>query len=351
MGNIFEKKHILITGGTGSIGSAIVKRLLDFNPKVIRVLSNDENALFDLKNELKMHDFKLRFLLGDIRDKERLNLAMEKIDIVYHAAALKHVPLCEYNPFEAIKTNILGTQNVIETARMNDVERLIFISTDKSVEPVNTMGATKLLGERLTIEANYYKGLKTTRFSCVRFGNILNSRGSIIPICLDQLNKGLPLTITNREMTRFVISIESAVNFIFKSTELMKGGEVFIIKNMKSVRILDLMIAIRNLYCKQTDKNPDDIRIESIGKRAGERLHEFLMTEDETANALETTDLFIILPKPDLHGVKLSAEDYDSAVYTTKKHFSSNDDEKLTLDEIISLLEMNDIIRFSMRHQ
>ena len=189
--NTFRNKKILVTGGTGCIGSEIVKSILNYEPKVVRIFSNDEDNTFKMSQELGTSRNK-RFLIGDIRDKERLITAMKGIDIVYHAAALKHVPLCEYNPFEAIKTNVLGTQNVIEAALENNVKKVINISTDKAVNPVNTMGATKLLAEKLITDANFYKGAIETVFSCVRFGNVLFSRGSVIP-----------LFVCSRSVTRF----------------------------------------------------------------------------------------------------------------------------------------------------
>jgi FlaA1/EpsC-like NDP-sugar epimerase len=184
----FKDKKILVTGGTGCIGSEIVRNLLKYKPNVVRIFSNDEDATFQIIQELGRANNR-RFLVGDIRDKERLMLAMENIDIVYHAAALKHVPLCEYNPFEAIKTNVLGTQNVIDAALENKVEKVINISTDKAVNPTKTMGATKLLAEKLTIDANYFKGKTKTIFSCVRFGNVAYSRGSVIPLFESQIRQ------------------------------------------------------------------------------------------------------------------------------------------------------------------
>src|SRR4030042_3273823 len=220
----FKNKKILVTGGTGCIGSEIVKNLLKYSPAVVRVFSNDEDNTFRMKQELGDEE-KIRFLMGDIRDKERLLLVMENIDIVYHAAALKHVPLCEYNPFEAIKTNVVGTQNVIDAALNSGVEKVISISTDKAVNPVNTMGATKLLSEKLIIDANYYKGVRKTVFSCVRFGNVLFSRGSVIPLFEEQIRQKKPITITDPEMTRFMMSLSDTIELVFKATLLAKGGE------------------------------------------------------------------------------------------------------------------------------
>ena len=205
----FRNKKILVTGGTGCIGSEIVINLLKYQPDVVRIFSNDEDSTFRMSQELSKNQ-NVRFLIGDIRDKERLIVAMENIDIVYHAAALKHVPLCEYNPFEAIKTNVLGTQNVIESALKTDVNSVINISTDKAVNPTSTMGATKLLAEKLMTDANFYKGPSKTIFSSVRFGNVLYSRGSVIPLFEEQIKKKKMITITNPKMTRFMMSKENA---------------------------------------------------------------------------------------------------------------------------------------------
>ena len=220
MSNMFEGKNILITGGAGTIGSAIVRKVLEHNPKVVRVLDNNETAIFELEQELEAEAF--RPLIGDIRDKDRLQRAVQNIDIIFHAAALKHVPLCEYNPFEAVKTNVLGTQNLIEVAINEGVAKLITISTDKAVDPVNVMGATKLLSERLTISANSYRGWQRTIFSCVRFGNVLDSRGSVVPVFRRQIRKGGPVTITDSNMTRFVMSITRAAELVLKAAEMAR---------------------------------------------------------------------------------------------------------------------------------
>lgn len=294
MTNIFRGKNILVTGGTGSIGSDIVRKLLQYKPEVIRVLSNDENGLFALEQELLSYP-NLRFLVGDVKDKERLRRAIEGIDFVFHAAALKHVPLCEYNPFEAAKTNVLGTQNVIEVAMEEEaVEKFIAISTDKAVNPVNVMGATKLLAERLTISANYYKGERGTAFSCVRFGNVLDSRGSVVPLFRQQIEKGGPVTITDPDMTRFVMSIPKAVELVLKAAEIARGGEIFILK-MPALRIADLARAVIDELAPRYGYEPEGIRMEIVGKRAAEKNHEELLTDDEAINALETEDMFVIL--------------------------------------------------------
>lgn len=334
--DVFKNKKILVTGGTGSIGSEIVRRLLKYKPRVIRIFSNDENATFEMRQELG--DRKdVRFLIGDIRDKERLKRAMEEIDIVYHAAALKHVPLCEYNPFEAIKTNVLGTQNVIEAALEMGVEKVISISTDKAVNPINTMGATKLLAEKLTIDANFYKGLRKTIFSCVRFGNVTFSRGSVIPLLEKQIKAGGPVTITDPNMTRFMMSISDTTNLIFKATILAKGGEIFILK-MPVVRIGDLVDIMIEEFADRYGRKRKDIQRVITGPRPGEKMFEELMTEVEARTAFETDEMFIVLPQVEIPGLKVGKVDYQNAMPAQLKGYLSKDIKPISKEEIRRLL-------------
>lgn len=334
--NVFKNKKILVTGGTGSIGSEIVKRLLKKNVDVVRILSNDEDATFRMQQELG-EDENIRFLIGDVRDKERLRMAMKEIDIVYHAAALKHVPLCEYNPFEAIKTNVLGTQNIIDAALEENVEKIISISTDKAVNPVNTMGATKLLSERLMIDANFYKGWKKTIFSCVRFGNVVFSRGSVVPLFEKQIMSGGPVTVTDKSMTRFIMPISKAVEIVFKATEMQIGGEVFIFK-MPVIRLDDLAdVMIKELAPKYGYK-PENIKIKTIGPRPGEKLYEELMTDVESRNALETKEMFIVLPQVEIPGLRTEEIMYSDAKKIQSKSYNSRDVPPLSRNEIRGLL-------------
>ncbi len=287
----YKDKVLLVTGGAGSIGSEITKKVLEYNPAVIRVLDNNETALFELEEELNSD--KLRVFYGDVRDKDRLERAFDNVDIIFHAGALKHVPLCEFNPFDAVKTNIIGTQNVLDVALDRDVEKVIFVSTDKAVNPINVMGATKLLAERLTISANHYTGDKATVFSCVRFGNVLNSRGSVIPVFKNQIKNGGPVKITNKDMTRFIMGIPEAVELILKAGQKADGGEIFILK-MPATNIMDLAeVMIENL-ASIYNHNPKEIGIEIIGKRVGEKMYEELMTADESHYAVDDGELFIL---------------------------------------------------------
>ena len=290
----FENKNILVTGGAGTIGSEIVRSLLQLKPKVIRVLDINETGLFELEQELDTS--RIRVFIGDIRDKDRLKKAIENVDVVFHAAALKHVPLCEYNPFEAIKTNVLGTQNLIDVALDEEVDKFVAISTDKVVNPVNVMGTTKLLAERVTIAANLYKGKRKSVFSVARFGNVLNSRGSILPILKNQIKKGGPVTLTDSEMTRFIMSISEATKLVLKAVCMTHGGEIFILK-MPSVKIKDLIEVVVDELSERFGYDSEKIKIKIVGKRVGEKLHEELMTKEEITMAKETEDMFIVIPE------------------------------------------------------
>lgn len=333
MNKFFEGKKILVTGGTGSIGSEIVRRILPYSPKVVRILSRDETKQFELHQELR--DFgNVRFLIGDVRDKERLIRAFEDIDIVFHAAAMKHVPACEYNPFEAVKTNVIGTQNVIESALYNNVEKVIAISTDKAASPINTMGATKLLAEKLIIDANFYKGQRRTLFSCVRFGNVMGSRGSVIPLFEKQIKNGGPVTVTAPEMTRFMMSIPQAVDLVFKTAKMTRGGEIFIFK-MPVVKLGDLaQVMIEHLASKFGYK-PETIKIETIGIRDGEKMYEHLMNEEEARYAFETEDMFIVTARPIFSGYVL-----ENGTKAPQKRYASDDEQVLSVKELRQLLNL-----------
>jgi len=327
MANMFRGKSILITGGSGSIGSEIARKILQYEPKVVRVFSNDEDGLFNLEQELRSYS-NVRYLVGDVRDEERLRMAVENMDLLFHTAALKHVPFCEYNPFEAVKTNVIGTQNVIEVARREEVEKLISISTDKAVNPVNVMGATKLLCERLTVSANKYS--RQTKFSCVRFGNVLDSRGSVVPLFKEQIRRGGPVTITDPDMTRFVMTILKAAELVLKAAEMAKGGEIFIFK-MPALRIGDLAEAMIEELASRYGHNPEKIRIELTGKRPGEKGYEELMTEEETKHAYETENMFIVLPEK---------QNYEAHKAQVNKYISENTN-LLTKEEIKAMLREN----------
>lgn len=282
--SIFDGKVILVTGGTGSFGKKFTEILInEHNPKNLRIFSRGELLQMEMHNAF--NDTRLRFLIGDVRDKNRLNRAMNGADIVIHAAALKQVPTCEYNPIEAIKTNIDGSVNIIDAAIDNSVERVLAISTDKAVHPVNLYGATKMVAEKLFVQANSYTGsARKTKFSVVRYGNVIGSRGSVIPLFKEQAKTG-EITITDNRMTRFWITLDQGVRFVINSLEQMKGGEVFIPK-IPSMRVTDLA----------TIAAPT-ARIKEIGIRPGEKLHEVMITEDESRHAIEFDTHFIVEPE------------------------------------------------------
>ena len=342
MKNIFEGKNILVTGGCGSIGSEIVRQLLNYNPRQIRIFDNRETELFHMKHELMQYS-NLRFLIGDIRDKDRLILATEDIDMVFHAAALKHVPFCEYNPFEAVKTNVYGTQNVIDVALVNNIEKVINISTDKVTNTINTMGATKLLAERLIASAQYYKGKKRTIFSSVRFGNVMGSRGSVVELFKTQINKGGPITLTHPDMTRFIMSISQAVTLVLKTAEKMKGGETFILK-MPVFKLKDLLEVIVEEVAPKYNFQSKDIIIKTIGLRAGEKMYEDLMTKEDSFNALETPDSFIVLSEINIEYPPEVKKEYDKSKKAFNVAYSSREITPLTKKELKDLLKKEKLI-------
>ena len=342
MENIFKNKKILITGGTGSIGQEILREIIKHEPTVVRIIDIDETKQFELQQEYQAYD-NVRFLLGDIRDKDRLSRAIEDIDIVFHTAALKHVLACEYNPFEAVKTNVIGIQNLIDVAMDEEVEKVIFTSSDKAVNPTNVMGATKLLAERLITSANYYKGARRTIFSSVRFGNVLGSRGSVIPLFKKQIEKGGPVTITNNEMTRFIMPMQDAISLLFKATELAQGGEIFIFK-MEAIKITDLAEVMVEDLAPKYGYTPEEVKMEIIGTKPGEKLYEELMTEDEARRALETEDMFILLPemKELPHIDKFS---YLSTSQAEIRAYTSNDVKPCSKGEIKEILYQENLLR------
>lgn len=333
----FKNKRILVTGGTGSIGSAIVKELIKYEPRQIRVFSRDDSKQFELAQELGFRRG-VNFLIGDIRDKERLSLAMENVEIVFHAAALKHVPSCERNPFEAIKTNVLGTQNIINCAFENGVDKVVTISTDKATDPTNVMGCTKLLAEKAILATYFYKGYKKTKFCCVRFGNVIGSRGSVVPLFINQAKNGGPVTITNPNMTRFMMLIRDAVNLVFKACLTMQDREIFILK-MPSVAIGDLADAVIEVTKRKNNLKNKKVSIKTIGARDGERVHEKLMTKDESQTALEMDDMFIILPNVKLVSSDDELKTYPGAVGANAEEYASSTQKRLSKEEVVGMLE------------
>ena len=290
---MFDNESILITGGTGSFGQMFVKTLLEkYSPKRVIVYSRDELKQSEMKSNPLFQNSALRFFLGDVRDRERLYLAMRDVDYVVHAAALKQVPAAEYNPHEFIKTNVNGATNVVEASLRAGVKKVVALSTDKAVNPVNLYGATKLCSDKVFIAANSYAGDSGTIYSVVRYGNVVGSRGSVIPLFVKQRESGV-LTITKPEMTRFLITLQKGVDFVLESLESMVGGELFVPK-IPACSVADIANVVA-----------PNAKWETIGMRPGEKMHEILIPEDEARNVLEFDNHFVVQPIQSFWGNKI----------------------------------------------
>lgn len=324
---MIDGKNILITGGTGSFGKRCLEIFLSrYNPNKLIVFSRDELKQHEMRIGGYNHHV-LRYFIGDVREKDRLKRAMADVDIVIHAAALKQVPICEYNPFEAVKTNIIGSQNIIDTAIDCGVKKVIALSTDKAVNPVNLYGATKLCAEKLFIQGNVYSGKQPTRLSCVRYGNVIGSRGSVIPLFLEQRKTG-KLSITDTRMTRFWITLDQAVELVIKSLHHMQGGEIFV-PRIPSMKIVHLAKAIA-----------PECEIEITGIRPGEKLHEVLTTEEEGRRTLEYDGMYVITPHRDWWKQK----NYKTGVPVPDGFtYASN-----TNLRVLTVKELRDILRFNL---
>lgn len=287
---MLDNKTILITGGTGSFGRKFIETILHrYSPKKVIVFSRDEVKQFEMQNcePFSSRSKTMRYFIGDVRDKARLERAMENVDIVIHTAALKQIPAAEYNPFEAVLTNVIGAQNVIDAAILRGVQRVVALSTDKAAAPINLYGATKLTSDKLFIAANNYRGSHDIRSSVVRYGNVMGSRGSVIPFFLSKKQSGT-LPVTDERMTRFSITLQQGVEFVLSSLERMWGGELFV-PRIPSYRILDVARAIA-----------PEARIEIVGIRPGEKLHEEMITKPDALNTIEYEGYFVILPSMEL---------------------------------------------------
>ena len=325
---MFDGKKVLITGGTGSLGIALTSKLLKTDVEIIRIYSRNESKQVEM--QAKMTDPRLRFLIGDVRDLERLTRAVEDVDIVIHAAALKHVPIVEYNPFEAIKTNVLGSQNVIDACLRENVETVICVGTDKAVSPLNTYGATKHLMEKLFVTAsNYVNPVRyKTKFLAVRYGNVLGSSNSVIPKFIEQIQSGKNITITDPNMTRFTITMDQAVNLILTAIKKGHGGEIFIPK-LKAYNLDTLKNAILDILKKS-------VKTEKIPVRQGEKFHESLINSEELRNTFEIDNLYVILDKQ-MHATTFSKWN-DLKETSLKDQYSSNNVEILTKEKLIDII-------------
>jgi len=333
---MFQDKVVLITGGTGSLGQALTQRLLENGVKTVRIFSRNENK--QIQMESKFNDNRLRFLLGDIRDKERLIRATEGVDIVFHAAALKHVPKIEYNPFESIKTNVIGSQNVIDACLDANVKKAICIGTDKAVSPLNTYGATKLLMEKLFVTANNYLDPKkhATKFIAVRYGNVLGSSGSVVPKFIEQIKNKKKITITDKQMTRFSITMSEALDFILKSAEYGQGSEIFVPK-IRAYTISEIKNSLTEIF--------DDYGEEVIGIRPGEKLHETLINSEEIRYSWEYRDVYMITnPLYPMFNPTVIDENYSGIKKLDKfEQYSSDLVEKIPKIELKKIIEESDL--------
>lgn len=324
MGHPYQGRRILVTGGTGSIGSEIVRKLLLQKPAVVRIFSRDETKQFEMEQYFRNRPdpygdgSNLRFLVGDVRDAARLRRALTGIEVVFHAAALKHVGSCEYNPFEAVQTNVLGTQNLIEAAIDARVERVVAVSTDKAVNPTGTMGATKLVAERIVAGAGSWA--HPTRLLSVRFGNVLGSRGSIVPALREQVRVAGRVTLTDRRMRRFVMSLGEAAGLVLEagSDPHVAGGETFVLK-MPCVALTDLIDALVAVFAAEFGKDPKRIRREVIGTRAGERIHEALLVDEEAERTRLQGPFMVVLPFHLLKSSGSSRKPVPPVLYRTDK--------------------------------
>jgi len=339
------KKRALVTGACGTVGKELIRQLLEeYRVKELVGLDNNESELFFIEQEFAAHD-QASFFLADVRDSDRLCDKMNGIDVVFHTAAFKHVLLCERSPFEAVQTNIHGVQNIIYAAVENKVERVIFTSSDKAVNPTNVMGTSKLMGERLITAANSNLRTQGPVFTSARFGNVLGSRGSVIPIFSDQIRRGGPVTVTDREMTRFIMSIEEAVQLIINAGELSRGGEVFVTK-MPAIRIKDLAEVMIRELAPGYGRKPEDIKIQIIGHKAGEKMYEELMNIEETRRSWELERYFVVLPAfTDLYR-EIVYEYPDIKSREVTRSYQSDNEEPLSKDQLAAFLKENNILTY-----
>jgi FlaA1/EpsC-like NDP-sugar epimerase len=333
---MIKNSNILITGGAGSVGSILTRRLLKHDPSVIRILDQSEPGLAKLKAELD--DSRCRFLLGSVRDKDRLARAVDGIDIVIHTAAMKHVDISEYNPFEAVKTNVIGLQKLIDVSIDADIDRFVFTSSDKAAHPANTMGTTKLLGEKLVIAANKYSGGHDITLSAVRFGNVINSSQSVIPIFREQIKTGGPVTLTDPRMSRFFLTYDDVSELVIGATKHTQGGEIFIQK-MDAIWIEDLAEAMIDVLAPKYGYEPSDIEITETGRRVGETFDEKIVTEREATRMVENESLHAVIPEQSGNDGYLTHTGIEGFAPVDTVIRSSEHATKLDKAEIVELLE------------
>ena len=343
MGDFLSGKRFLVTGACGTIGQQLTKQLLEsYSPGEVIGIDNNESELFFLEQRLSACG-PARFVLADIRDHAKMERIMEDVDIVFHSAAYKHVVLCERSPYEAVQTNIVGVQNIIKAACEKKVSQCIFCSSDKAVNPTSVMGTSKLMGERLMTASNSNLREVGPSFACTRFGNVLGSRGSVIPIFMEQIKRGGPVTLTDPEMTRFIMTIKEAVRLVIDSATLACGGEVFITK-MPVIRIMDLAEVMIETLAPKFGHDPEKINIRVIGSKPGEKLYEELMSEEETRRSLELERYFVVMPAFTALYRNIEYE-YDQVVSTTVKNpYNSSNETALSKGELKEFLQKDALL-------
>lgn len=342
--SFFKDKRILITGAAGTVGTAIVERLLGEQPGELRLLDNGESDTFFLTERYQGSPNVICFL-GDVRDRDKVLKVVKGIDIIFHCAAYKHVILSEYNPFDVVQTNVMGTQNVIMAAMESNVQVVINTSSDKAVNPTNVMGATKLLGEKLVTAANAVRYGNSTVFASTRFGNVLGSKGSVVPLFLNQIKNRGPVTLTDRRMTRFVMTVREAAELVLKSALRARGGEVFVTK-MPVIRIPDLASAMIDILAPRYGYRAEDIKVVEKSAKAGEKLYEELMTEEETGRSLELSDMFAILPAFKSIYEKVEYKYPDVLKDKVDRPYVSSKESPLSLNEVKHYLAKNKVLDY-----
>jgi UDP-N-acetylglucosamine 4,6-dehydratase len=331
---LFSGKRVLVTGGTGSFGHQIVDRLLEEGPAEIRIFSRDEDKQMRMSEEYGMgHQYPrkagMNFVIGDVRNQNSVREAVRGIDVIFHAAALKQVPLCEYHVWEAVQTNVIGAQNVIQAALEENVEKVVAVSTDKAVKPVNAMGMTKSIQEKLFTAANFHKSGKKTVFLCVRYGNVVGSRGSVIPLFKRQIEAGGPITITDRRMTRFMLTLPQAIELVFHAVTKGIGGETFVLK-IPAALVTDVAeVLIESLSLEQR------VAVEVVGVRPGEKIHEVLVSEAEAVRTIEDESTYVILPQIELEETRSF---YNKETFVKFSEYSSDTARRLDKEAIRSIL-------------
>ena len=341
MEDFYKEKRILITGAAGTVGREIVRQINSFGHAELRLMDNNESEMFFLMEEYR--DKNVFCFLGDVRDRDKLEKLSKDIDIIIHSAAFKHVILSEYNPFDVVQTNIIGVENIIRAATACKVKQLLFTSSDKAVNPTNVMGTSKLMGERLITAANAVRTDSKTIFSSTRFGNVLGSRGSVVPLFMRQIREGGPVTITDKRMTRFVMTIEEAARLVLQSVPISKGGEVFVTK-MPVARITGLAEVMIKLLAPRYGYKPSDIKTVEIGAKPGEKLYEELMSDEEVHRSLELRDMFVVTPAFKSIYQSIQYEYPDTVSTQIRRSYVSENEETLNKDELEKYLIDNRVL-------